>query len=141
MHSEASVSRVRLTNYYSNRSGQGHIKPPNDIPDPLQSLLFPLSVTSALEHFQRRMSALLEGLEGVVCLMDDILVYRKNQEEHDERLLKVLQHLETAGLMLNREKCKFSQTLVKFLCHMVDKSGVSDVHRLGTQPCGEDQGT
>ena len=51
--------------------------------------------------------------------MDDILVYRKSQEEHDERLLKVLQRLETAGLMY-REKCKFSQTLVKFLCHMVD---------------------
>ena len=84
----------------------------------------PFGITSAPEHFQRRMSALLEGLEVVVCLMDDILVYGKNQEEHDERLLKVLQRLETAGLTLNREKCKFSQTLVKFLGQMVDKSGV-----------------
>jgi len=29
-------------------------------------------------------NALLEGIEGVVCMMDDILVYGKNQEEHDE---------------------------------------------------------
>ena len=43
----------------------------------------PFGITSAPEHFQRRMSALLEGI-GVVCMMDDILVYWKNQEEHDE---------------------------------------------------------
>ena len=84
----------------------------------------PFGITSAPEHFQRRMSALLEGIEGVVCMMDDILVYGKNQEEHDERLLKVLQRLEVAGLTLNRQKCEFSQVLVKFLGQMVDKSGV-----------------
>ena len=37
---------------------------------------------------------------------------------------KVLQHLETAGLTLNKEMCKFSQRQVKFLCQMVDRMGV-----------------
>jgi len=36
------------------------------------------------------MSEILRGLEGVVCMVDDILVYGKDQEEHDERLRKVL---------------------------------------------------
>jgi len=35
----------------------------------------PFEITSAPEHFQRQMSTLLKGIEGVVCLMDDILVY------------------------------------------------------------------
>ena len=37
-------------------------------------LLF--GITSAPEHFQRRMSSFLSGIDGVVCLMDDILIHR-----------------------------------------------------------------
>ena len=84
----------------------------------------PFGITSAPEHFQRRMSALLEGIEGVVCMMDDVLVHGKDQDQHNDRLLKVLQHLETAGLTLNKEMCKFSQRQVKFLGQMVDRMGV-----------------
>ena len=44
-------------------------------------LLF--GICSAPEHFQRRMSEVLAGLEGVLCLMDDVLVFGKSAEEHD----------------------------------------------------------
>ncbi len=55
----------------------------------------PSGITSRLEHFQRRMSEILSGLEGVVCvnLIDDILVYGENREQHDKHLEKVLQRL------------------------------------------------
>ena len=56
------------------------------------------------------MSDLLSGLDGVVCMIDDILVHGSTVEEHDDRLTKVLQRLEEAGLTLNREKCQFSQS-------------------------------
>ena len=46
------------------------------------------------------MSDLLSGLDGVVCMIDDILVHGRTVEEHD-RLTKVLQRLEGAGLTLN----------------------------------------
>ena len=49
----------------------------------------PFGITSAPEHFQRRMSELLQDLEGVVCLIDDILIYGKTREEHDARLTAV----------------------------------------------------
>ena len=45
----------------------------------------PLGITSAVEFFQCHMSKVLEGLEGVVCLVDDVLVYGKDQKQHDER--------------------------------------------------------
>ena len=51
----------------------------------------PFGITSAPEHFQRRMSDILQGLECVFCLIDDILVYEKTQEEHDKHLTVVLQ--------------------------------------------------
>ena len=31
------------------------------------------------------MSAILDGLDGVVCLIDDVLVYGKDLTEHDSR--------------------------------------------------------
>ena len=40
----------------------------------------PFGITSAPEFFQREMSTLLRGLEGVICQMDHILVYGKNQQ-------------------------------------------------------------
>ena len=43
----------------------------------------PFGITSAPEHFQRRMSQILGDLEGVICLVDDILVSGKTPAEID----------------------------------------------------------
>ena len=32
--------------------------------------------------FQKRMNKILSGLEGALCLIDDILVFAKDEEEH-----------------------------------------------------------
>ena len=84
----------------------------------------PFGITSAPEYFQRQMSTILSGLEGTVCLMDDILVHGKTRSEHDKRLAKVLEKLEEAGITLNKEKCEFAKSRVKFLGHIVDSDGV-----------------
>lgn len=57
-------------------------------------------------------------------MMDDVLIHGTTQEEHDERLRKVLRLLQQAGLTLNSEKCLFSQQSVKFLGHCIDPSGI-----------------
>lgn len=74
-----------------------------------------LGITSAPEHFQRRMSTILNGLEeGVVCLMDDVLIHGKTQTEHDQHLHAVLQRIQDAGLNLNRKSVTFQQTRSNF---------------------------
>ena len=50
----------------------------------------PFGITSAPEHFRKRIMQPLEGIEGVVCLVGDVLVTGKTQEEHDSRLDEVL---------------------------------------------------
>ena len=35
----------------------------------------PFGISSTPEHFQKRMSNILNGLDGVVCQMDDVLVF------------------------------------------------------------------
>ena len=85
----------------------------------------PFGISSAPEHFQRRMSEILTGLSGVVCMMDDILVYGSTREEHDTRLRDVLNRLQTAGMTLNESKCQFAKTSLTFLGHVIGKSGIS----------------
>lgn len=70
------------------------------------------------------MSDILEGLDGVICWMDDILIHGRNHMEHDARVRAVLFHLQRAGLTLNIQKCEFSQKSFKFLGHIVDAQGV-----------------
>ncbi|UYV68520.1 K02A2.6-like [Cordylochernes scorpioides] len=67
----------------------------------------------------KRMGQILEGLEGTLCHMDDIMVYGSCQEEHDKRLETVLTRVSKSGLTLNKEKCKFAVTTIKFLGHQI----------------------
>ena len=53
----------------------------------------PFGILSAPEHYQKRMSSLLERLPGVVCQMDDVLIYGPDQETHDRRVHTALQKL------------------------------------------------
>ena len=45
----------------------------------------PFGICSAPEIFQRTMSGILEGLDGTICQMDDVLIGGKDQVQHDER--------------------------------------------------------
>ena len=84
----------------------------------------PFGISSAPEHFQRRMSDILTGLPGVVCTMDDILMHGKTREEHDTHLRDVLNRLQDAGMTLKKEKCQFAQTSLKFLGHIIDSERI-----------------
>ena len=84
----------------------------------------PFGISSAPEHFQRRMTEALTGLTGTVCLMDDVLIYGATHKEHDERLRKVLERLTSLGITLNVEKCSFAQSSVKFFGHVIDADGI-----------------
>ena len=70
------------------------------------------------------MSEILQGLNGVVCLVNDILVYGNTQEQHDTHLMAVLQRIQESGLTLGQEKCEFNQTHIKYLGQLIDETGV-----------------
>ena len=69
----------------------------------------PFGISSTPEYFQKRMTSILSGLEGVQCLMDDVLMYGKEEEEHDKRLHKALERIRAAGATLNPGKCEFKK--------------------------------
>jgi hypothetical protein len=67
----------------------------------------PFGITSAQEIFQRNMTELLYGLNGIEVIIDDILVYGKTHEEHDNRLDALFEKIHLSGLKLNGDKCEF----------------------------------
>ena len=85
-------------------------------------------ITCAPEHFQRCMGEILRDLPGVVCHVDDVLISGKDQNEHDKRLHVILRKLEAAGITLNKEKCQFSHSSIKFLGHIINGNGLSPDH-------------
>ena len=84
----------------------------------------PFGISSATEHFQKRISQVLEGTDGALCQMDDILVFGKTTEEHDKHLEATLHKLQEANLTLNEEKCEFSKPSVEYLGSIIDSEGV-----------------
>ena len=85
----------------------------------------PFGISSAPEHFQKRMSAILSGLPGVLCQMDDIVVFGRNTAEHNHNVEAVLKCIQDAGATLNWDKCKFGKSSrLSFLGHTTDQEGI-----------------
>ena len=85
---------------------------------------FPFGISSAPELFQKWMSGILLGLDGVVCQIDDVLIFGANQEEHDSRLIAARERIERARVTLNAEKCQFSHSKIKLMGHIIDERGI-----------------
>ena len=62
------------------------------------------------------MEEAFEGLEGVAIIIDDILVYGANQEEHDERLQVVMERALEKGVKFNKDKYSFSASCMVQRC-------------------------
>ena len=85
-------------------------------------LPFGLSVSSEL--FQRSLHQALEGLPGLICVADDIVVTGCDQSEHDANLAALLQRCGERGIHLNLKKCEFYAENFTFLGHRISASGV-----------------
>ena len=84
----------------------------------------PFRVSSASGIFQRAMENLLKDIPRVVVYLDDILLTGSSEVQHLETLQSVLQRLESAGLKLKRDKCKFLTSSITYLGHRIDSEGL-----------------
>ena len=84
-------------------------------------------LTNAPAYFMYLMNKVfMEYLDKfVVVFIDDILVYSKNEEEHEEHLRLVLQKLREHQLYAKFSKCEFWLKEVSFLGHIISNGGVA----------------
>ena len=84
----------------------------------------PFGIKSAPEVFQNHMSELFADVEGVKVIVDDLLVWGKDDEEHDTRLEQVLRRAREVNLKFNAKKCKIKQEEVPYVGHVLSKEGL-----------------
>lgn len=64
-------------------------------------LRMPYGITSASEIFQMVFQLIFGDIECVIIYIDDLMVWGKDQKEHNERVEKVLQRAEEWGITFN----------------------------------------
>jgi hypothetical protein len=84
-------------------------------------------LTNAPAYFMYLMNKIFtEYLDKfVVVFIDDILIYSKNEEEHEEHLRLVLQKLREHELYAKFSKCEFWLKEVSFLGHIITNGGIA----------------
>jgi hypothetical protein len=89
-------------------------------------MVMSFELTNAPTYFMYLMNKVsMEYLDKfVVVFIDDILIFSKNEEEHDEHLRLVLQKLRENQLYAKLNKCEFWLKEVSFLGHIISKGGI-----------------
>jgi len=84
-------------------------------------------LTNAPAYFMYLMNKVfMEYLDKfVVVFIDDILVYSKDDQEHEEHLRLVLQKLRENQLYVKLSKCEFWLNEVSFLGHVIPDGGIA----------------
>nr|GFA07569.1 reverse transcriptase domain-containing protein [Tanacetum cinerariifolium] len=65
----------------------------------------------------------------VIVFIDDILIYSKNEKEHEEHLKAILGLLKEEKLYAKFSKCEFWISKVQFLGHVIDSRGLAGYYR------------
>ena len=86
----------------------------------------PFGLNNAPATFMRLMNSIFQDYldEFVVIYLDDILIFSKDEDEHERHLKLVLDRLRQHQLFAKLSKCLFFQPEVEFLGHMVSKDGL-----------------
>jgi len=90
-------------------------------------LVMHFGLTNAPATFQRFMNTVFADVldKYVVVYLDDILIFSKNPEEHQENVRDVLARLRKHHLFAKPEKCEFAVNTTEFLGFVVSPSGIS----------------
>ncbi|KAD4585690.1 hypothetical protein E3N88_23291 [Mikania micrantha] len=89
-------------------------------------VVMPFGLTNAPAVFMDLMNRVCRPYldQFVIVFIDDILIYSKTEQEHEDHLKKVLELLRAEQLYAKFSKCEFWLKEVHFLGHVINKDGI-----------------
>jgi len=93
-----------------------------------EPLVMFFGMTNSPATFQTMMNDIFRNLivEGIVVVyLDDILIFTKTKEEHEQAVRRVLQVLKENKLFLCPEKCEFCKQQIEYLGLVISENEVS----------------
>jgi len=90
-------------------------------------LVMPFGLTNAPAAFQRFVNTIFADMLDicVVMYLDDILIYSKDMEPHQQHIQEVLHCLRLHGLFTKPEKCEFHLDSVEYLGYCLSLEGLT----------------
>ena len=82
----------------------------------------PFGLCLSQDIFQQRMDGILESLEGCVGIAEDICIFGATQEEHDQRLIALMEVANSA--VFNATKCSINQSSISFFGNVYSAAGI-----------------
>jgi hypothetical protein len=130
--------RLQGARYFSKidlRSGYHQIRiAPEDVPKTAfrtryghyEFMVLPFGLTNAPATFMHLMHQTMRPLldECALVFLDDILIYSRTLEDHQQHVRRVLDALREQKLYAKESKCEFFKHEVEFLGHRVGRDGV-----------------
>ena len=89
--------------------------------------MVPFGLTNAPATFMCLMNSVFSrNLDKfVLVLLDDIIIYYKNEEEHEEHLRLTLKLLREHKSYAKLRKCDFYKDIIHYLGHIISVEGIS----------------
>jgi len=86
-------------------------------------------VASAPGIFQKMMDSILQGLDGVICYIDDVLIGACDRPQALLKLNEVLKRFQDHNLRVNLHKCIFLKESVEYLGFRISGLGVFPINK------------
>ena len=93
-------------------------------------VVVPFGLTIALATFMCLMNNVFSRYldKFVLVILDNILIYSKNEEEHEDHLRLTLQLLREHQLYEKLSKCDIYRDTIQYLGHIISEEGISVDH-------------
>ena len=85
----------------------------------------PMGSIVAQDVFQRKLDAIFLSIPGVTGIADDMIIYGKTDQEHDQHLVNFLEVCRKNTLTLNPDKMQFRLPQASFFGHQWSARGLS----------------
>ena len=80
----------------------------------------PFGTSASSELFKKKLLEALDGLPGVVCIADDVIIH----EEHDRNLKPFMERCRDNGIKLIEKKLQLRMSEVTLMGHRITKDGL-----------------